>query len=236
MKLTTVMFDLDGTLLPMDQEQFAKAYFGLMAKKMAGHGYVPEELIKAIWDGTVAMVKNTGGRTNEDAFWESFVGRYGEQVRNDIPLFDAFYQEEFIGAKAACGFNPDAAKAVAEIKQMGLRIVLATNPIFPAAATENRIRWAGLSTDDFELYTTYENSSYCKPNPDYYREILAKLDLTPEECLMVGNDVTEDMVAQTLGMKVFLMPECIINKDGKDLNEYPHGDFTQLLEYIRGLL
>lgn len=236
MKLTTVLFDLDGTLLPMDQEQFVKAYFGLLAKKLAGHGYVPEELVKAIWDGTAAMVKNTGGKTNEEAFWENFAGRYGEEVKKDIPLFDEFYHNEFNGAQTACGFDPDAAKAIAEIRKMGLRVALATNPIFPAIATQNRIRWAGLTPDDFELYTTYENSRYCKPNPDYYREILDKLNVMPEECLMVGNDVTEDMVAQTLGMKVFLMPKCIINKENKNINDYPHGDFTQLLEYIRGLL
>ena len=116
---------------------------------------------------------------------------------------------------------------------MGLRTALATNPIFPAIATESRIRWAGLSPADFELYTTYENIGFCKPNPAYYQEILKRMDLSPEECLMVGNDVTEDMIAARLGMQVFLLTDCLINKDEKDISVYPNGGFDQLLACLR---
>ena len=118
---------------------------------------------------------------------------------------------------------------------MGYRVVLATNPLFPAIATRNRIRWAGLNPEDFELVTTYENSHYCKPNPDYYREILGKLSLDGSQCLMVGNDVGEDMIAGILGMKVFLLTDCLINSAGGDISVYPNGSFPELLHYIRSL-
>lgn len=235
MPITTVLFDLDGTLLPMDQEAFTKAYFGLLAAKLAPLGYEPKELVEAIWTGTAAMVRNKGTKTNEAAFWEVFTGRYGEGCKKDIPLFEEFYRNEFSGARSACGFNAQAAEAVAKIKGMGLRVALATNPIFPAVATENRIRWAGLTPEDFELYTTYEDSSYCKPNPSYYQEVLGKLGVQPEECLMVGNDVTEDMVAGTLGMKVFLLTDCLINKENKDISAYPNGSFPQLLQFVESI-
>ena len=110
--------------------------------------------------------------------------------------------------------------------------MLATNPIFPAVATENRIRWAGLTPADFELYTTYENSCHCKPNPDYYRDILTQIGADPAECLMVGNDAVEDVAAGQLGMKVFLLTDCLINKDGKDISAYPQGSFDELIAYI----
>ena len=115
---------------------------------------------------------------------------------------------------------------------MGLRVALATNPIFPAVATESRIRWAGLEPEDFELRTTYENIGYCKPNPEYYREIAARLGVRPEECLMVGNDVTEDMVAESIGMQVFLLTDCLINKERKNIAKYPRGSFNQLMQFI----
>lgn len=99
-------------------------------------------------------------------------------------------------------------------------------------ATESRIKWAGLDKADFELYTTYENSHYCKPSPAYYGEILEKLSLEPAECLMVGNDASEDGAAQELGIKVFLLTDCLINKKGIDINAYPHGSFKELSEYI----
>lgn len=230
--ITTVLFDLDGTLLPMDQDEFVKYYFGLLAKKLAPHGYDPQKLIKAIWAGTGAMVGNDGSCSNEDAFWNCFASLMGADSRKDEPLFQEFYENEFSGAKAACGFDPKAAEAITAIKAKGLRTVLATNPIFPAIATENRIRWAGLAPENFELYTTYENSCHCKPNPAYYQDILDKLGLKAEECLMVGNDATEDTAAEALGIKVFLLPRCLINKENRDISSYPQGNFDDLLAYI----
>lgn len=235
MKLTTVLFDLDGTLLPMDQDEFVKYYFGLLAKKLAPLGYDPKALPGNIWAGTAAMVKNDGSCTNEEAFWKKFAFIYGEDVRKDEPVFREFYENEFSGAKAACGFNPKAAETIHTLKDRGLRLVLATNPLFPAVATENRIRWAGLAPSDFLLYTTYENSCHCKPNPDYYRDILQEIGADPAECLMVGNDAVEDVAAEQLGMQVFLLTDCLINKSGKDLSAYPQGSFDALLDHISTL-
>ena len=228
MKITTVLFDLDGTLLPMDNEEFTKAYFKLLAKKLAPYGYEAGQLVDAIWAGTAAMVKNDGSQSNEAAFWKKFASICGEKVFADKPLFDEFYLKEFQEAKGICGRNPKAALTVQRAKEMGLRVALATNPIFPKVATESRIRWAGLEPEDFELYTSYENIGYCKPNPDYYREIVKRLGVEPEQCLMVGNDVSEDMVAEAVGMKVFLLTDCLINKEVKDISQYRRGSFDQI--------
>ena len=232
MALKMVLFDLDGTLLPMDQDAFTQYYFKLLAKTLAPHGYDPQALIKGIWTGTAAMIKNDGSCINEAAFWNTFAALMGDHVRKDIPIFDNFYRTEFSGAKAACGFNPMAAETVNKIKGMSIRVALATNPLFPAIATENRIRWAGLEPEDFELYTTYENSCFCKPNPAYYREIIEKLGVDPADCLMVGNDVIEDGAAAQLGMDVFYLTDCLINKNDTDISALPHGDFAALQAYI----
>ena len=232
MLIKTVLFDLDGTLLPMEQEKFAKAYFGGLAQKVAPCGFEPKALIANIWGGTEAMVKNDGQKTNEEVFWDYFSSVYGENVRAHIPVFDAYYREEFQNIKNACGFNPEAAKAVRKIKEKGYRVALATNPLFPSFATESRIRWAGLAPEDFELYTTYENARYCKPNPAYYQEVLDKLGVDPKECLMVGNDAVEDIAAEKLGIQVFLLTDCLINKKGADISAYPQGTFADLLRYL----
>lgn len=232
MNITTILFDLDGTLLPMDQDVFVKAYFGSLAKKLAPCGYEPNKFIASIWEGVRAMVKNNGEVTNEAAFWEKFCEIHGEKAKLDEPVFKEFYETDFKNIKQVCGFSELSAKLIALIKQKGLRVALATNPIFPSIATESRIAWAGLSPSDFELYTTYENSRFCKPNPEYYKEILSKLNVTAEECLMVGNDVNEDMIAAELGMKVFLLTDCMINKSNKDISAYESGNMQQLIEYI----
>ncbi|MBE6549019.1 MAG: HAD family hydrolase [Ruminococcaceae bacterium] len=235
MSIKMILFDLDGTLLPMDQNTFVKAYFGGLAKRLAPYGYDSEKLIAAIWKGTGAMVKNDGSKTNEAVFWDAFANIFGESVRADEPKFDAFYREDFDKVSVSCGYDKRAKETVDAIKARGFRVALATNPIFPSIATEKRMAWAGFEPTDFELFTTYENSCYCKPNPLYYRAVVDALNIDPEDCLMVGNDVDEDMIAQKLGMKVFLLTDCLINKEEKDISVYPHGNFDALLEYVNTL-
>lgn len=235
MSIKAVLFDLDGTLLPMDQDTFIKAYLGGMAKKLAPHGYNPEELVKAVYAGMKAMTMNDGTCTNEDAFWNAFTSILGEKVREDIAIFDDFYRNEFQDVKNICGFLPEAAQTVRKLKEMGYRVALATTPMFPSIATESRIRWAGMEPEDFEIFTTYENYHFCKPSLNYYKEVIEKLGVKAEECLMVGNDVGEDMITEELGMKVFLMPADLINKVGKDISQYPQGDLSDLMKYVEGL-
>lgn len=230
-----VLFDLDGTLLPMDQDEFTTGYFKMLCKKLIPFGYNPDELIQAVWKGISAMVINDGKMTNEEAFWIAFKNLLGEQVLEHKYIFEEFYANEFEGAKAFCGFNKMAAETIALVKEMGFRMALATNPLFPQIATMKRIGWAGLNADDFELVTTYENSHSCKPNPAYYLEVVKELGVDPTECLMVGNDVKEDLIAETIGMKVFLLTDCVINKDKQDVSKYPQGDFVALQAYLRSL-
>lgn len=232
MKISTILFDLDGTLLPMYQETFIKGYFGGLVRKLNPHGYDKDALIGAIWSGTKAMVLNDGHETNEKAFWNVFCKTFGEEALNDIPLFDEFYANDFCRVRDYCGFSPEALETVKKCKSLGFRVALATKPLFPSTATEQRIAWAGLSPLDFELFTTYENSHFCKPNLNYYKEVMEKLNVSPEECLMVGNDVSEDMIASELGAKVFLLTNCLINKENKDISAYPNGDFEDLWKYI----
>lgn len=232
MSITTILFDLDGTLLPMDNDEFTTVYFKLLAETLGPYGYDAKQLVNAVWTGTFAMLKNDGSKSNEEAFWGKFAEIYGEKGIADKPIFNRFYENEFKKAKAVCGYNPKAAEAVRKIKSDGYRVALATNPIFPASAIETRICWAGFSSDEFELFTSYENIGFCKPNPDYYREILKRLKISADECLMVGNDVSEDMIAESIGMNVFLLTDCLINKEHKDISAYPCGGFEQLTEFL----
>ena len=231
--IETVLFDLDGTLLPMDQDEFVNAYMELLAKKLAPQGYDPKHLIAAVWAGTKAMVENDGQKTNEEVFWEDFCHIFGPDARKDEPLFAEFYAADFAHARTVCRLAPEAAETIALLKEKGVKPVLATNPLFPAIATRQRIRWAGLEPEDFELVTTYENSRRCKPNPDYYRDVLAELGVKPESCIMVGNDVDEDILpARQVGMKTFLLDHSLLNRKGRDLTGIERGGFAELKEFL----
>lgn len=235
MALKTIFFDLDGTLLSMDQAAFIRLYFEALCAHLAPYGYQPKEIVDGVQGGIAAMVRNDGKRTNEAVFWDAFCQIIGRDAKGDIPLFEEYYRLHFSRTQASCGIMPGAAECVKWLKDRGFRLVLATNPIFPAAATLQRIQWAGLNPSDFEIITTYENSSHCKPNPEYYRQLIREMRLQPEECLMAGNDALEDMIAETACMNVFLLNKELLNKTNVDIRLYPQGDFTDLKRYVESL-
>jgi len=229
--IKNILFDLDGTLLPMDQDLFTKNYFSLLSKKLAPLGYEPKSLMNAIMLGINNMVQNNGDNTNEKVFWNTFTSIFGEKSILDKPIFEDFYKNEFQLVKQVCPKNKNAQLVIDTLKT-NFNLILATNPIFPSIATESRIKWAGLNKNNFSLVTTYENSRHCKPNLDYYKYIISQLNLKPEECLMVGNDVQEDMIAKNLGMSVYLVTDCLINRDNTDISIFPNGNLNDLLKFI----
>ena len=234
-----ILFDLDGTLLPMNQDEFVKAYSRALIKKLAELG-IPasndEEkgiLVKAIWSGISSMVNNDGSYTNEERFFLDF----STILNLDLSVYkrelDGFYQNEFNVVSAVAKKNPMISEVISELKGRGFRLVVATNPLFPLRANATRLAWAGLKLSDFEYCTCYENSHYCKPKLEYYKEILNVLGVSPDECLMVGNDVREDMVVKNLGMDVFLITDYIINVENRDISGFSHGSWEDFREYIK---
>jgi len=90
---------------------------------------------------------------------------------------------------------------------MGLKIVVASNPMLPENVQHLRLNWAGLEKIKFDLITHVKNSTFCKPNLNYYIEICDKIDIKPQNCLMVGNDAFNDMIASKIGMKTFFVTD-----------------------------
>ena len=156
-----ILFDMDGTLLPMDIDEFTEGYFKLLCRRFIPLGYDRDELIKAVWAATGAMVANDGTRTNEEVFWEAFGSFMDGRAVRDRKVFDEFYENEFAGARDFCGFDPAMAAFIKKVRASGFRTAVATNPIFPMTALRQRLEWAGLDPDGFELITAYENSRYC---------------------------------------------------------------------------
>ena len=232
MSIRAILFDLDGTLLPMDNDEFTEVYLRLLAKTAMQWDYEPKQLIDGLWKGTAAMIKNDGSRSNSEAFWTTFDAYLHRQASADMKKFDTFYVNEFHGAKAVTGENPLAAEAVALARKKAQYVVLATNPLFPPCAVETRLGWIDLSYSGFDLVTNYENSRYCKPNPAYYMEILDKIGVKAEDCLMIGNDVGEDIVpARQLGMSTYLVTDCLINRR-EEKTDGPGGSFLELVDYL----
>ena len=234
-KRRAILFDLDGTLLPQDIDEFTKAYFQSLYEMAAGLGYEFSSLVDCVWKGTEAMVKNDGSVPNDRRFWSTFAQLQGEQVYDQIPAFDRFYREGFRTVVRATQPTPLAKEAVALAHARAERVILATNPIFPREGVKTKLSWIDLGEEDFDLITTYENSGFCKPNPRYYLEILDKFGLRPEECLLVGNDTGEDVApAARIGLPVYLVTDCLIDRGGVPEGT-PQGSLSDLLDFLRAL-
>ena len=181
------------------------------------------------------MVANDGSRTNEEVFWDSFskdLSTRREEVETEV--LD-FYGNDF--NQAICTTRPDpfAAEIIRYLKEKGKKVYLATNPVFPRCATMNRIRWAGLDAADFEEITTYETCRYSKPSVGYFQEILERNHLKPERCLMVGNDRREDLAAGELGVKTYLVTQCVEHGEEPGRADYEGANLEQLYQDLKEL-
>ena len=235
MHYQAILFDLDGTLLPMDMEQFIKAYFGALSREFVPFGLTPEQLFKPFWAGTKAMMTNTSGRLNCDVFWDTFSAMTGIARSAAEPLCDTFYSAGFHAARAATGPNPLAAEAVRIAREKADKVILATNPLFPMQAQRSRLSWIGLTPEDFDLVTCYTTDRCCKPNPDYFRDIFARTGLSGENCLMIGNDDREDMhCAAAVGMPGYLVTDCRL-PDQEHPWTGPQGTFAEMVEMLQKL-
>ena len=235
MRYQAILFDLDGTLLPMELEAFAKIYIGALAKELAPFGLTAETMFKPFWAATKAMMSNTTGKLNADVFWEIFSGLTGVAREQVEPICDAFYETGFQAARAATMKNPMAKEAVRIAREKADKVVLATNPLFPMAGQKTRLSWLGLTPEDFDLVTCYTSDRHCKPNPAYFADICARLDLDPAKCLMIGNDDKEDMhCATAAGMSAYLVTDCRL-PDKDQPWEGPIGTFADMVQMLEKL-
>ncbi|MBO5022127.1 MAG: HAD family hydrolase [Clostridia bacterium] len=228
-----VIFDLDGTLLPMNEDEFVKAYFGLLCKKAMPFGYDKQQFINTIMKGTVLMRNNNGDATNEEVFWKYFAQTFGEDKLKDKAIFDEFYLNEFAQTKIACGFNPMSKGIVDFCRQNFKYVILASNPVFPKEAMQWRAKFAGVNLENFDYISDYSNSTCCKPNPNFLQDILNKFNLLPEEVIYIGNNEIEDgAMAKALGVEVLMVgDQIIVDEQGKySFTHIPFADVQNKLE------
>ncbi len=233
--LTTILFDLDGTLLPLDQKQFMHGYFNLFEKRCVELGYDGSSALSALQAGLRVMLANDGTMTNKARFDRTFERMTGIASSEFNDRFAPFYTDEFHQLSSASSPVAMASGLVSLVRRKGYDVVLATTPLFPWQGTHARLDWAHLDPSLFSLITTYEDFSYAKPHLGYYQEILKNRSVQAEQCLMIGNDVGEDMVARQLGMQVYLVTDCLINEQQATLDSYRKGSLSDLYVFCEEL-
>jgi HAD superfamily hydrolase (TIGR01549 family) len=208
--ISAILFDLDDTLLGNNMDTFMPGYFSLIGAHAQPVMADSEKFLRELMVCTEAAIANTDPElSNREVFWQVFQQRNGLDPAELEPFFDQFYREEFPKLQEVTVKRPAAAKLVQFAFDRGLKVVVATNPLFPRLAVEQRLAWAGVPVTDyaFDLVTTYENMHSAKPHQSYYEEILDEIDVPPARALMVGDDWEQDIEpAAALGMYTYWLP------------------------------
>ncbi|HCX61555.1 HAD family hydrolase [Sedimentibacter sp.] len=231
-KINTILFDLDGTLLPLYQDAFIKSYFTRLSAKILPMGFEKDVFVKAIMAGMEAMIDNDGTRTNAEAFWEIFERLLNVNRDQLMDMFLDFYKNEFDEVKEIVTERISRRELIDNLKARGYTLVLATNPMFPIEAIATRLAWIQLSPGDFSLVTTFDNCRYCKPSVEYFQDILSKLNKKAEECIMIGNNTLEDMICEKIGITAGLVTANLENKNNYDINQFTHGTIEEILKAL----
>lgn len=233
--LTTILFDLDDTLLGNSMEHFIPQYFALLADYARPVLDDTRRFLQLLLAGTQAMIQNTDPtQSNRDVFWQYFQAHTGLDPAGTEQFFDDFYRDVFPRLQPVTQPRPEAIALVHDCLAHELQVVVATNPLFPRRAIEHRLAWAGLPVSEvpFALVTTYENMHAAKPQPAYYQEILAQVGARPGQAIMVGDDWKNDIApAAQVGLGVYWMnPAGEAPPDNTPL--IGQGDLTNLRQWL----
>lgn len=231
-----IMTDLDCTLLTMNQDLYIKKYIEEIVKLFNDNGYDGKKIAKATMNASMMMLKNDGSRTNKDAFEESFKAVVGEHADKVIDIFPQVYGDRYENIKCITQVNPYAQEIVKLMREKAQYVVVATQPMFPKEAVIKRLSWTNLKADDFDYLTIYDESSYSKPNPAYYQEIMDRFSATPQDTLMIGNDVNEDILpCEKIGVGTFLVLDGLINVQNHNTKNLRQGYYQDLINYLKTL-
>lgn len=230
-----ICFDLDGTLLPMDLDEFLSRYYQALDDEVARAGVNVEEFNAALNTGIRAMMSHDFHEPNSEAFWSHFFTQIDEGARDWQALFMDFYLNQFKNIGDDVKPNPAAAEAIAVLREKGYPLVLATMPLFPREAVEWRLAWADVDPQAFARITTYDNSCAVKPQSVYYAEQLAALGVNGSDVLMVGNNALEDLSFAKLGADTFLVTDCLLNPEDIDISTTRHGTLEDFVTWAKAL-
>lgn len=230
--LNTILFDLDGTLLAIDDQAFEQTYFKALAYELRDL-FDPETLVKIIWKATKLMVADVSDRSNQDVFMEEMQKLCTYDPAYLWERFMTFYAGPFDALKQHIQPNPSMLEAVDLLYEKGYQLAIATNPLFPKLAVDKRIEWAQLNPKQFNYVSSFEGNSACKPQLKFYQEVLNHLNVSAETCMMVGNDPLEDMIAKQLGMRTYLVHDYLVDRPETEPMWNDSGRMQDFLSYVK---
>lgn len=199
-----LLLDLDNTLLSIDVDDFIERYSRIMARAFLPDD--PERALAVITGASYALLTDREARdTNQHRLVASLAR---ELDRSEADIWHIM-ETEAVGAldslRTLAVPLPWTRDLVAEARRRDLRLAIATNPIYPRAVIEERIRWAGVDPSEVDAVASLETCRSTKPHLDYFAEMASALGLSLETCLMVGDDPDQDVPDAPSDLRVHLL-------------------------------
>lgn len=208
--IKAVLLDLDNTLLINPDRAFAVAYLRIIDEFF-------EQRLNLLHISTYlreTMQSLTGQRkltqTNLELLLETVAAGSSITTENINATFKAFYDETYPFLRNCVQPVDIAYQLFDYLKAEQFAVVIATNPIYHKDAILQRLAWAGLpsSAEAYALVTHNENMHFAKPDPAYYAEILARIGIEPDEAIMVGDSIKNDITpADSVGLYTYQVIE-----------------------------
>lgn len=182
MKISSVIFDLDGTLIDSEKE-WGMAYSDVL--KMLGretpgdHPEIRGESIKKNWE---IIIKELNLKTNKT-----------------LDELEVMTLTSYVNHLSSISLVPGAIEFVENLKDSGVKIGLATLTTWPIV--EKIFERLGLD-GVFDSITTGEEVVSPKPDPEIFLVEMEKLDEKEENCLVIEDSGAGVTAARLAGMKV----------------------------------
>jgi FMN phosphatase YigB (HAD superfamily) len=208
--IRAVLLDLDGTLLENEMDAFLPPYLSRLSAELADIA-APDEMVAELMQGTQLMRENMDPtRSLEEVFASHFYPQLDTSADALKDRLEDFYAQQFPTFSDLTKRRPEAKDVMKRLFHEGYQVAIATDPLFPRAAVDHRLEWAGVSVSEFPyaIITSYETFRFSKPHLSYYTQILGMLGRSPSEAVMVGDDLEADLLpARSLGMPVYFVGE-----------------------------
>jgi len=231
MTYTDLIFDLYGTLVDIHTEEDA-AVWEKTALYFSFHGahYTGEELHTAF---RTAMAEQ---EAKEGQSYECFPEIPFEEVMADLFRAKGITEHaDALGVNAAQLFRissieyirlyPYVREALASLRQSGCRLWLLSNA--QAVFTRAELQHLGLDNAFDGIYLSSEYRCR-KPDRRFFDTLLTDQHLSPERCLMIGNDLETDIAgAKAAGLATLYLHTNLTppSQRGAEISQAPHYEF-----------
>lgn len=230
--IKAVLFDLDGTLNRVNNKEFGDRYYHLLSKHFKVSGLTEQQVADEFRAAARTIIFCEKPANLQSLYYSYIREKLGIDFEKSPELFEDFLENTHPKLFEVFGKREEAGGVVKQLKAEGYKLALATNPLFNRSTIDRRMAFSGVDGNDFDLVTTFDWCTATKPSPEYYLQIAEKLGVSPQECLMVGNDVRNDMQARFAGMQVLLLPDSLENRDGEDYSQLATATLDTVPQYV----